>query len=183
MGVSGSGKTTVATALGEALGLIVIEGDDHHPKTNVEKMAVGIPLTDDDRRPWLEALADLTRAHHDRGEGTVLACSALRRRYRDTLRAPLPRDASFAVLLHADPETLQRRMRTRPGHFMPPSLLESQLATLEPLETDEAGVTVDASRDAAAVIAEVIAAITGAVPTHVSTVTSPASANRRSTIR
>jgi gluconate kinase len=84
------------------------------------------------------------------------------------LRAPLPRDASFAVLLHADPETLQRRMRTRPGHFMPPSLLESQLATLEPLEPDEAGVTVDASRDAAAVIAEVIAAITGAVPSHVS---------------
>jgi gluconokinase len=159
MGVAGSGKTTVATAVGEALGWVVIEGDDHHPPENVEKMAAGIPLTDEDRRPWLEALAALVRDHHQRGESTVLACSALRRSYRDILRTAAP-DETFIVHLAADPDILRERMRARTGHFMPVDLLESQLATLEPLEPDEAGATIDAARPADEVIAKAVAAVT-----------------------
>ena len=144
MGVSGSGKTTVASALARELGLEMIEGDDHHPAANVEKMAAGIPLTDEDRLPWLRELADLLADRHAQAVGTVLACSALRRSYRDILRSRIPLHEAFAVELDADPDALLRRLQERAGHFMPAGLLDSQLATLEPLMDDEQGVIVDA---------------------------------------
>jgi gluconokinase len=143
MGVAGSGKSSVALALGNALGLEVIEGDAYHPQSNIDKMAAGIPLTDEDRRPWLERLAGLVGARHMAGVGTVLACSALRRSYRDILRSTVPSEESFVIQLDADAETLRERMAERTGHFMPVSLLESQLATLERLEADERGAVID----------------------------------------
>ncbi len=143
MGVAGSGKSSVASALGEALGFEMIEGDDYHPLANIERMATGIPLTDEDRRPWLETLAGLVGVRHVAGVGTVLACSALRRSYRDILRSRVPNDESFVIQLDADIETLRERMAERMGHFMPVSLLESQVATLEPLQPDERGVVID----------------------------------------
>jgi gluconokinase len=143
MGVAGSGKSSVASALGDALGLEVIEGDAYHPQSNIDKMAAGIALTDEDRRPWLGSLAELVGARHMAGVGTVLACSALRRSYRDILRATVPSDQSFVIELDADAETLRERMAERTGHFMPVSLLESQLATLEPLQPDERGAVID----------------------------------------
>jgi gluconokinase len=140
MGVSGCGKTTVAERLGDRLGLAFAEGDAYHPKANVDKMASGQPLTDEDRQPWLEELAAWTREQDADGSSTVLSCSALRRRYRDVLRQADP--DTFFVHLHADFEVLAERMRHR-AHFMPVSLLESQFDTLEPIGDGELGVTID----------------------------------------
>ncbi len=162
MGVSGCGKSTVATAVARELDLVLIEGDDHHPLANVARMAAGIPLTDEDRRPWLETLARLLGDHHDRGQGTVLACSALRRSYRDVLGSRLPPDEAFVVLLDVDAAALRGRMTERTGHYMPVSLLESQLSTLEPLEPDERGLTIDANRPLEVVTADVLAAVRSA---------------------
>jgi gluconokinase len=162
MGVSGSGKTTIARGLARRLGFEMIEGDDRHPTANVEKMRAGIPLTDDDRRPWLEDLAALLADRHERRKGTVLACSALKRSYRDILRTAIPPEESFVVELHADPDTLRRRMAARAGHFMPTSLLDSQLATLEHIEPDERGVIVDAGES----IADVVSAAMEAIQTN-----------------
>ena len=161
MGVSGSGKSTVGAGLAAELGLEFIEGDEYHPAANVEKMAAGIPLTDEDREPWLRTLAGLVAERHSRGEGTVLACSALRRGYRDLLRAAVPDEESFVVLLDADAETLRARMGARRGHYMPRSLLASQLATLEPLDEDEPGAVVDASGSVADVTAAALSALSG----------------------
>jgi gluconokinase len=163
MGVSGSGKTTVAAALAREFGLEMIEADDHHPGANVEKMRAGIPLTDEDRAPWLDALAAILADRHSRSQSTVLACSALRRAYRDVLRAAVPADESFVIELDADAVTLRQRMRSRTGHYMPVSLLESQLATLEPLESGEAGVRIDATQDRDAVVADAIGAVSRAL--------------------
>ena len=140
MGVSGSGKSTVAGAVHERLGWDLAEGDDFHPPANVEKMAAGRPLDDEDRRPWLEALATWTRERDAAGTPTLMTCSALRRSYRDVLRGGGER--TFFVHLHGDPGLLLERMGGR-DHFMPPSLLESQLDILEPLADDEAGLVVD----------------------------------------
>lgn len=159
MGVSGSGKTTVGRALAEALGSEMIEGDEHHPPENVARMAAGIALTDEDRRPWLEALAELLADRHARGQGTVLSCSALRRAYRDVLRAAVPKDETFVIQLDADRDTLRSRMASRTGHYMPPALLESQLATLEPLEPDEPGVVLDATQPPEVVAADAVSAV------------------------
>lgn len=159
MGVSGSGKTTIARALAERLSFEMIEGDDLHPPANVEKMRAGIPLTDEDRRPWLERLAAVLGDRHERREGTVLACSALKRSYRDILRRKIPPGASFAIELAADPDTIRRRMTTRTGHFMPASLLDSQLAALEHLQVDERGVIIDTARPPAAVVAAALEAL------------------------
>ena len=158
MGVSGSGKTTVGQALASSLGFEFIEADAFHPAANIERMTAGIPLTDEDREPWLAALVDVVRERHDRGIGTVLACSALRRAYRDRLRTAVPQEESFVVALESNAETLRSRLETRRGHYMPASLLESQLATLEPLERDESGATLDTTRPQELVIADALSA-------------------------
>ncbi len=159
MGVSGSGKTTVGQALAAPLGFEFIEGDAFHPPANIEKMTAGVALTDDDRRPWLDALVDVVRERHGRGVGTVLACSALRRAYRDRLRTAVPPGESFVVALEADAGMLRSRLERRRGHYMPASLLESQLATLEPLEGDERGVTLDTTRSEQLVVADALSAL------------------------
>jgi gluconokinase len=168
MGVSGSGKTTVGLALAEELGVEMVEGDDYHPPESVAKMAAGIPLTDADRGPWLQTLAELLADRHGRGEGTVLACSALRRAYRDVLRSAVPAGETLVIQLDADPATLRSRMESRTGHYMPPDLLDSQLATLEPLEPDERGVILDATQPPVAVVAAAVSAIRSQVrgPSH-----------------
>ncbi len=143
MGVSGSGKTTVARALAEACGWDFGEGDDLHPRSNVEKMAAGLPLTDADRLPWLRSVRAWIDGRADAGRDAVIACSALRRSYRDVLRRP---EVVF-VLLDGDRDTLLARMRARHGHFMPASLLDSQLATLEHPGPDERAVTVPITWD------------------------------------
>lgn len=132
MGVSGSGKTTVGRLLAAELGLPFADADDYHPPANVAKMAGGQPLTDADRWPWLDALGQvLAKADRNR-RGLVLACSALRRSYRERLRAALPHpDALRVVYLRVPRTELLRRLTGRPGHFFPPELLDSQLATLE----------------------------------------------------
>lgn len=141
MGVSGCGKSTVGRALAGRLGVRFIEGDEWHPPRNVALMAAGTPLTDDDRRDWLQALAGQLAGAVASGQGLVLSCSALKRRYRDQLRAAAP--GLRFVHLHGSPELLAQRMATRPGHYMPPSLLPSQLDTLEPPAADEEPITLD----------------------------------------
>lgn len=142
MGVSGSGKSTVAEAVRDRLGWEFAEGDHFHPPANVAKMREGTPLTDADRWGWLEALADWTAERDARGEPTIIACSALRRAYRDVLRRG--GEDTFFVHCTGDKHMVLERMDAR-DHFMPPSLLESQLDTLEPLQDDEQGMDVDAA--------------------------------------
>ncbi|MFZ3556372.1 MULTISPECIES: gluconokinase [unclassified Streptomyces] len=139
MGVAGTGKTTIGPLLAERLGVPYAEGDDFHPQANIEKMTAGTPLTDDDRWPWLDAIGRW--AHGRAGLGGVVSSSALKRSYRDRLRAEAP-DAVF-VHLTGSRELIEDRMGHREGHFMPTSLLDSQFATLQPLAADEAGVAVD----------------------------------------
>ena len=141
MGVSGSGKTTLGEALAEALGWPFIEGDAFHPKANVEKMASGHPLDDNDRAPWLQALADQLAQSEARGENSILGCSSLKRAYRDILRSGAPRVRFLHV--HGSEALLAERLAHRAGHFFPAKLLASQLATLEALEPDEDGVMTD----------------------------------------
>lgn len=155
MGVSGSGKTTIATKLAEVSGCAFAEGDDFHPPGNVAKMARGEPLSDEDRAPWLAALAAWIRAQDAAGRSTVLACSALKRAYRDTLRAGAP-GRVFFLHLTAPRAALADRLRRRRGHYMPASLLDSQLATLEPLAPDEPGVALDATQPPEAVVARAL---------------------------
>ncbi|MGW2344067.1 gluconokinase [Streptomyces sp. NPDC001661] len=139
MGVAGTGKTTIGPLLAERLGVPYAEGDDFHPEANIEKMSAGTPLTDEDRWPWLDAIGRW--AHGRAGLGGVVSSSALKRSYRDRLRAEAP-DAVF-VHLTGSRELIEDRMGHREGHFMPTSLLDSQFATLQPLAADEAGVAVD----------------------------------------
>lgn len=140
MGVSGTGKSTIAQALHARLGWEFAEGDEFHPQANVDKMASGRPLMDEDRWPWLEALAAWTAERDAAGTPTLLTCSALRRSYRDLLRRGGA--GTWFVHLVGDKGLLLERMSSR-EHFMPPSLLESQLDTLEPLEADERGAVYD----------------------------------------
>jgi len=139
MGVSGSGKSTVGEAIAQRLGWHFAEGDDFHPPENVAKMERGDPLVDEDRWPWLEKLAEWTSEQHEQGISTVVTCSALRKVYRDILRRG---GDTYFVHLVGDKNLLMERMEGR-EHFMPPSLLESQLDTLEQLDSDEAGMTQD----------------------------------------
>lgn len=151
MGPSGSGKTTVGRALAAHLGAEFVDGDDLHPAANVAKMAAGIPLDDGDRMPWLREVGAVLRG----SDRIVVACSALKRSYRDALRGDDPH--VFFAELAVDPAVLAERMAHRTEHFMPTSLLESQLRTLEPLERDERGVRVRADADvdgAAELVAE-----------------------------
>ena len=158
MGVTATGKTTVGRAVAEALGAVFVEGDTFHPQANIEKMSAGTPLDDDDRRPWLRALADEIARIDQTGEVSVTACSALRKVYRDWLRE----GSSELFFVHLDStfDVLLDRMKRR-THFMPPSLLQSQLDTLEPLQADEAGVVVDDTQPLDAVIADSVAAVRG----------------------
>lgn len=138
MGVSGCGKSTVGRLLAQRLGVAFIEGDELHPPRNVALMASGTPLTDEDRVDWLAAVGStLAQAHG----GAVASCSALRRRYRDQLRQSVP-DLVF-IHLHGPRELLARRLAQRKGHYMPASLLDSQLQTLEPPSADESALTLD----------------------------------------
>jgi beta-N-acetylhexosaminidase len=155
MGVSGCGKTTIGDLVARELGVPFLDGDALHPVENVAKMAAGSPLTDADRWPWLATVgSELAAAGHD---GLVLACSALRRSYRDAIRVMAP-DTVF-LHLHGSKEVLGSRLEGRSGHFMPAALLESQLATLEPLEADEAGITVDIAAPVGQVVTEALAGI------------------------
>ncbi|MGY1615531.1 gluconokinase [Geodermatophilus sp. SYSU D00691] len=140
MGVSGAGKSTVAAELVARLGWEFAEGDEFHPPENVEKMRAGTPLDDDDRWPWLRRLADWIGEHERDGRDLVVTCSALRRAYRDVLCDGHP--SVWFAHVSADPELIRGRVEARTGHYMPPSLLTSQLATLEPLGPDEPGAVV-----------------------------------------
>ncbi|KHL04238.1 gluconokinase [Sinomonas humi] len=138
MGVSGCGKSTVGTLLAREVGGVFLDGDELHPQANVTKMAAGIPLDDADREPWLR---EVGRRLKDSEAPLVIACSALKRSYRDLVRASAPQ--ALFVHLHGTRELLTTRMAARPGHFMPLSLLDSQLSTLEPLGSDESGIQLD----------------------------------------
>ncbi|GAA6124100.1 gluconokinase [Bifidobacterium psychraerophilum] len=139
MGVAGCGKSTVAEAIRDRLGFTMAEGDDFHPEANIRKMSQGIPLTDEDRRPWLEVINRWMLGRQSLGESTVVSSSALKRSYRDILRKDVP---VFFVHLVGSQELIQDRLSQRKGHFMPPSLLPSQFAILEPLQEDEPGIEV-----------------------------------------
>jgi len=155
MGVSGSGKSTVGAALGQRLGVPFADADDFHPPANIAKMAAGHALDDTDRHPWLEAIGEWLAGHD--ADGGVISCSALKHRYRDQLRGHAPR-VRF-VHLEGSHEVIARRQASRPGHFMPASLLASQFATLEELAPDEPGFVVDVDQSVDAIVAEAAAGL------------------------
>ncbi|WP_242530526.1 gluconokinase [Nocardioides aromaticivorans] len=152
MGVSGSGKSTVGAALAQRLGVPFEDADDLHPAANIAKMSAGIPLDDDDRHPWLETIGEWLATHD--GDGGVISCSALKRSYRDQLRAHAAR--AVFVHLHGTREVIARRQASRPGHFMPASLLDSQFDTLEQLADDEAGVVIDVDQTVDAIVQQYV---------------------------
>ncbi|MEM0989181.1 MAG: gluconokinase [Pseudomonadota bacterium] len=155
MGVTGCGKTTVGALLAGRLGAVFLDGDDYHPEANVEKMSEGIPLTDDDRWPWLDRLGEvIEEAVADRGR-VVLACSALRRVYRDRLTQGC-REAPLFIHLAGGRELIHGRMAARREHYMPVALLDSQIATLEPIEADENALEVEVDAPADDVVARVL---------------------------
>ena len=153
MGVSGSGKSTVGAALAQRLRVPFADADDFHPPANIDKMTAGQPLDDDDRHPWLEAiggwLADRCTS------GGVMSCSALKRKYRRQLRRHCP-EVEF-LHLSGTPEVIGRRQASRPGHFMPASLLVSQFETLEPLDDDERGVSIDVDQNIDSIVGAYLA--------------------------
>jgi gluconokinase len=156
MGVSATGKTTVGEKLAAELDCEFVEGDQLHPRRNIEKMEHGQPLDDEDRWPWLQAIAELVAVKDLEGTSTVVTCSALKRSYRDVLRDAAP---TFFVHLHAPFEVLQGRMQLRTKHFMPTSLLHSQFDTLEELGDDESGVVVDVTPPVDEVVEEAVNAV------------------------
>ena len=146
MGVSGSGKSTIGEALGKFYGLPFLDGDSYHPPENVAKMKTGTPLNDADRKPWLERLNREITERETTGKGAVLACSALKATYRDILLKDLQKPGQrgpFTVCLNGTKDVIGERMKSRKGHFMPPSLLESQLATLEPPQASDTVFVID----------------------------------------
>jgi gluconokinase len=158
MGVSGTGKSAVGKPVAEQLGCVFAEGDDFHPQANIDKMSGGTPLTDEDRWPWLERLAGWTGEHAEAGRSTAITCSALRRSYRDVLR----RGAADTCFVHltGSREVILGRMQSR-EHFMPASLLDSQIATLEPLEADERGLTVSVDQPLDRLVQGLVAELRG----------------------
>jgi carbohydrate kinase (thermoresistant glucokinase family) len=155
MGVCGCGKSEIGSRLAAAIGARFLEGDAFHSPANVAKMSAGIPLTDADRAEWLLKLMTEIRDAREQGLSLVLSCSALKRRYRDLLREGDP-DLRFAHL-SGDRELIAGRMLARVNHYMPLSLLDSQLSVLEPLQSDEAGITLDISKEPAQLISEILA--------------------------
>jgi carbohydrate kinase (thermoresistant glucokinase family) len=151
MGVSGCGKSSVGVALAETLGARFIDGDDLHPEANKAKMGAGIPLDDDDRWPWLDLVSKALAEDASTFTGTVIACSALKRSYRERILAGAPN--TFFIHLDGSREILQQRLGNRTGHFMPATLLDSQLATLEPLADDEPGAVIDIDQPISQIIA------------------------------
>jgi gluconokinase len=157
MGVSGCGKSAIGSAFADAVGATFIDGDDLHPAANVAKMASGQPLTDADRAVWLARVAETLRVHDG---PVVLACSALKRKYRDAIRSGVQTGVMF-LHLAGTRDVIAARMAARRDHFMPPALLDSQFAALEPPGPDETAVTVDIDQAPAAVVAELVGKITG----------------------
>lgn len=157
MGVSGSGKSTVAALLAGRTGWVLAEGDGFHPASSIARMAAGHPLDDTLRAPWLAAIARWLAERVARGECAVVSCSALRRRYRDVLRRAAP--DLWIVHLAGPSEVVARRLAARHGHFMPPELLASQYASLEPLAPDEAGITLDLTDTPAHLADQILLAI------------------------
>ena len=157
MGVAGTGKTTIGPLLAARLGVPYAEGDDFHPQANIDKMSAGIPLDDADRWPWLDAIGSW--AHGRAGLGGVVSCSALKRSYRDRLRAEAP--GVVFVHLAGDRSLIEDRMSHRQGHFMPTALLDSQFATLQPLQADEAGVAVDVAGSPEEITRRAVEALSG----------------------
>ena len=162
IGVSGAGKSTVMRALAGKLGWPTAEADDFHSPANVARMRSGTPLTDEDRWPWLEALASWIGEREGAGENALVTCSALRRVYRDRLRRGHS-SVRFAHLV-VERAVIADRLERRHGHYMPPALLPSQLDTLEPLEPDEPGASVEADRATPEIVAEILALLTAPLP-------------------
>lgn len=152
MGVSGCGKSQIGARLANQIDVAFIEGDAYHSDVNIARMSAGIALTDDDRHDWLVTLRDLLAR---REGGAVLSCSSLKRSYRDLLRGA-GGDVRF-VHLAGERSLLAERVSNRPGHYMPPSLLDSQLTTLQPLQPDEAGITLDIRDTPAQLVAQILA--------------------------
>ena len=154
MGVAGCGKSTIGAALAERLGATFMEADAHHPQANIDKMTSGEPLTDEDRWPWLDALG----AAAPKTGRVVIACSALRRVYRERLAAAAGERIAF-IHMAGTKDLIAERMKTRSGHFMPPALMDSQFATLEPLEPDERGLTLNIENAPEALIEDALRAL------------------------
>jgi len=165
MGVSGSGKSTVAAGLVDRLGWAFAEGDDFHPPANVAKMRAGTPLDDDDRWPWLRALAEWIGEHEQAGRDAVVTCSALKRSYRDLLRDGHP--SVWFAHVTVDADLLRNRVEQRTGHYMPSSLLDSQLATLEPLQDDEPGASISGAGTPDAVVEKLLARLSSERGLHI----------------
>ncbi|WP_221238262.1 gluconokinase [Roseospira visakhapatnamensis] len=163
MGVSGSGKSTVGAALAARLDVPFLDADDYHPPASVDKMSRGIPLTDGDRWPWLDALGTAMRARADAVGGVIAGCSALKRAYRQRLRDTLEVPVVF-VVLDGGRETLLARMTARPDHYMPPSLLDSQRADLERPTDDEPAVSLSIEQDVDTLVTEALAALAPLTP-------------------
>jgi gluconokinase len=156
MGVSGSGKSTVGAALAQRLRIPFADADDFHPPANIAKMTAGHPLDDDDRYPWLETIGEWLAEHPG---GGVMSCSALKRKYRDQLRRHCA-DVRF-LYLHGTPDVIARRQASRPGHFMPATLLASQFDTLEPLDADEHGISIDVDQSIDSIVDSYVARAEG----------------------
>src|SRR3569623_2008314 len=154
MGVSGSGKTTISQALAARTGFIEQDGDDYHPRANIEKMKAGVPLTDADRLPWLRAIADAVDRYADKNTPVIIACSALKRAYRDILVHE--RKDVRIVYLSGSAELIAQRLSRRSGHFMPPSLLVSQIGALEPPQPDEHILTVDIAEPVERIVDKIV---------------------------
>jgi gluconokinase len=163
MGVSGSGKTTIGTLLAEQTGASFADADDYHPLANKQKMAAGHPLNDDDRQPWLEELNRLLQRWHTAGTSGVLACSALKAKYRDTLAANMPHGAVTFVLLDGSKDLIAERLAARSHEYMNPKLLESQLATLEPPAD---AYTIVNDRTPPEIVSDILAHVAGVRSSH-----------------